>query len=98
MKSNQLICPLCNDPVDRLIYRFHLDSERMIVEEIKKEHPGWTEQDGICSRCIDYYHTQIVVQQRILPEIGPHFPIRSVDDFIIIPTPLRVDADPRFTG
>ena len=98
MKSAQLICPLCTDTVDRLVYRFHLDSERAILEKIKSEHPGWTETDGICSRCLDYYHTEIVVQQRILPEIGPHFPIKSVDDFIILPTALRLDADARFTG
>jgi serine protease AprX len=98
MKSAQLICPLCKDRVDRIVYRFHLDSERAIVEKIKSEHPGWTEADGICSRCLDYYHTEIVMQQRILPEIGPHFPVKSVDDFIILPTALRLDADPRFTG
>lgn len=98
MKSVQLVCPLCNDTVDRLVYRFHLDSERAIVEKIKSQHPGWTETDGMCSRCIDYYHTEIVMQQHILPEIGPYFPIKSVDDFIILPTALRVDTDPRFTG
>ena len=38
------------------------------------------------------------MQQRILPEIGPHFPIRSADDFVILPTGLRLDADQRFTG
>ena len=98
MKSSKLICPLCKDSVDKLVYRFHLDSERMVVERIKTEHPGWTEKDGTCGRCMDYYHIEIVMQQRILPEVGPHFPIKSLDDFIILPTSLRVDADPRFTG
>ncbi|HVU94432.1 MAG TPA: S8 family serine peptidase [Puia sp.] len=36
--------------------------------------------------------------QRILPAIGPHFPVKSVDDFIILPTGLRLDADARYTG
>ena len=98
MNSVKLICPLCKDSVDRLVYRFHLDSERVIVEKIKTEHPAWTEKDGMCSRCIDYYHTEIVMQKHILPEIGPHYPIRSMDDFIILPTALRLDADPRYTG
>lgn len=34
----------------------------------------------------------------MLPEIGPHFPVKSADDFVILPTGLRLDADPRFTG
>ena len=93
-----ILCPLCNDTVDKLLYRFHLDSERQVIEKIREQNPGWSEQDGVCSRCVDYYHTELVMQQRILPEIGPHFPIRSADDFVILPTGLRLDADQRFTG
>jgi len=93
-----IVCPLCKDTVDKLLYRFHLDNERQVIERIRQQNPGWSEQDGTCSRCVDYYHTELVMQQRILPEIGPHFPVRSADDFIILPTGLRLNADPRFTG
>lgn len=96
--DNQVICPLCNDKVDRLLYRYHIDAEKRVVEEIKKQNPDWSVNDGICSRCVDYYHTEIVMQQRILPEIGPYFPVKSPDDFVILPTGLRLDADQRFTG
>ena len=99
MNSNNIItCPLCNDPVDKLLYRFHIDSERQVMDRIKEQHPGWLEDNGVCSRCVDYYHTEIVMEQRILPEIGPHFSIKSADDFVILPTGLRLNADPRFTG
>jgi serine protease AprX len=93
-----IICPLCGDEVDRLMYRYHIDNEKVVVGKIKEHNPDWTENDGACSRCIDYYHTEVVMQQRMLPEIGPYFPVKSADDFIILPTPLRLDADPRFTG
>lgn len=73
-------------------------SERQVIEKIREQNPGWSEHDGVCSRCVDYYHTELVMQQRILPEIGPHFPIRSADDFVILPTGLRLDTDQRFTG
>ena len=52
----------------------------------------------MCSRCVDYYHSEVVMQQLILPEVGPYFSVKSADDFIILPTPLRLDADARFTG
>ena len=52
----------------------------------------------MCSRCVDYYHSEVVMQQRILPEAGPYFSVKSADDFIILPTPMRLDADARFTG
>src|SRR5689334_12513542 len=98
MRPATLICPLCNDRVDRLVYAYHLGGERQVLERIKLNHPAWTENDGLCHRCVDYYHTEIVMQQRILPEIGPHFPVKSADDFIILPTGLRLNADQRFTG
>jgi serine protease AprX len=95
---NTIVCPLCNDKVDKLLYRFHLDNERVVLERIKEHYPEWAEHDGICSRCVDYYHTEIVMEQRMLPETGPYFPVKSADDFIILPTPLRLNADPRYTG
>ncbi len=98
MVTTALICPICQDKVEKLLYRYHLDSERVIIEKIKTEFPDWTAEDGLCSRCVDYYHTEVVMAQRMLPEIGPYFPIKSADDFVILPTPLRMDADPRYTG
>lgn len=97
-KTTIIICPLCNDTVDKLFYRFHIDSEKKVIDRIKANNPSWSENDGVCSRCVDYYHTAVIIEQRMLPEIGPHFPIKSADDFVILPTGLRLDADPRFTG
>src|SRR5258706_6694998 len=93
-----IICPLCHDAVDKLVYRYHIEGEKQVIERIKQHNPGWTITDGACSRCVDYYHTEIVMQQRILPEIGPYFPIKSADDFIILPTGLRLNINQRYTG
>jgi serine protease AprX len=98
MASGTIICPLCNDTVDKLVYRFHHDSERKVIEKIKQEFPEWTVNDGACSRCVDFFNSEIVIKQQVLPSIGPHFSIKTMDDFIVIPTGLRVNADPRFTG
>jgi serine protease AprX len=96
--GEKIICPLCSDAVDKLLYRFHIDSERNVIDKIKEKNPEWSVNDGICSRCVDYYYAAVICEQRILPEIGPHFPVKSADDFVILPTPLRVDAHPRYTG
>jgi serine protease AprX len=99
MKQHEnIVCPLCGDAVARLLYRYHIDNEKVVVEKIKEHNPDWAENDGVCSRCVDYYHSEVVMQQRILPEVGPYFPVKSADDFIILPTPLRLDADARYTG
>lgn len=96
--NTAIICPLCNDAVDKLLYRYHIDGEKQVIERIKLHNPDWTINDGACGRCVDYYHTEIVMQQRILPEIGPYFPIRSADDFVILPAGLRLNTDQRYTG
>lgn len=96
--EGNIVCPLCGDKVDKLLYRYHIDNEKVVVEKIKSHNPGWAEHDGLCGRCVDYYHTEVVMQQRVLPEVGPYFPVKSPDDFIILPVPLRLDADARFTG
>jgi len=97
-RHQNTVCPLCGDTVDKLLFRYHLDNEKVVLQKIKDHNPEWTEHDGLCSRCVDYYHSEVLMQQRLLPEVGPFFPVKSADDFIILPTPLRLDADARFTG
>ncbi|MEP7109345.1 MAG: S8 family serine peptidase [Ferruginibacter sp.] len=96
--GGNITCPLCTDKVDKLLYRFHVESERKVIAKIKEQNPGWTENDGICSRCVDYYNTAILMEKGVFPSIGPHFSVKSADDFIILPTALRLDADPGYTG
>ncbi len=96
--EEKIICPLCNDAVDKLFYRFHSESEQTILEKIKLYKPGWADEDGICSRCLDYFNTTILMEQKILPEIGPYFPVKTADDFIILPTPIRVNSNPKYSG
>ena len=91
-------CPICRDPVEKMLFRFHIDNERQVIDRIREHYPQWSEMDGACGRCVDYYHTELVMQHRMLPEIGPHFPVRSLDDFIILPAGIRLNADPRFNG
>lgn len=98
MQATAVICPLCHDKVDKLLYRFHVEGESLVLQQIREQNPGWTTSDGLCSRCLDYYQVEIVMNQRVLPEIGPYFPVRTPDDFIVLPTPLRLDVDQRYTG
>ncbi len=69
-QNENIVCPFCGDQVDKLFYRYHIDNEKVVVQKIREHNPAWTEHDGACSRCVDYYHTEVVMQQRILPEVG----------------------------
>lgn len=97
-KDQSLQCPLCQDQVENLVYRFHIENEQEVINRIKADHSEWVEQDGACTRCLDYYQIEGILAKNILPEVGPYFSVKSVDDFIILPTALRLDADLHFTG
>lgn len=97
-KNQSLQCPLCQDQVEKLVYRFHVENEQEVIDRIKADHREWVEEDGVCTRCLDYYQIEGIRAKRILPEVGPYFSVKSVDDFIILPTSLRLDVEPRFTG
>jgi len=47
--SEKIICPLCNDAVDKLRYRFHIDDERSVIEKIKEQNPAWSDTMGWCT-------------------------------------------------
>jgi len=45
------LCTCCNSETEDL-YRI---GEEYLINQIKKEHPEWVEQDGACHKCIEYY-------------------------------------------
>jgi len=45
-------CSLCNYESGRI----SIIAEEWLIEEIKKDHPEWTGENGICLRCLDYYY------------------------------------------
>ncbi|EGG99031.1 hypothetical protein imdm_1599 [gamma proteobacterium IMCC2047] len=45
------ICPLCRKSTDSIE---HI-TEQWLLEEIRKEHPEWVEENGLCTKCIAYY-------------------------------------------
>ncbi len=44
-------------PRDLLVVVEH--AERHIVDAIKKKHPGWAEDNGICKKCYEFYKKQM---------------------------------------
>ena len=48
-------CGVCNQRVERDVLVYTAHTEVHIVDEIKKKHPNWTEKDGLCAKCLEYY-------------------------------------------
>lgn len=84
--------------VDNLLYRFHIENEKHVLSRIQAQNPDWVVEEGICSRCLDYYISELIMSQTILPSIGPQFSYKSLDDFIVLPTSIRINTHPAYTG
>ena len=92
------MCPLCGENVDRLIYTFHRATEESILQKIQASHPDWSEEQGACTRCVDLFRAKLLRENGLLPEVGPYFHLTTMDDYVVIPIPLRMDVNPHYTG
>ena len=52
-------CPTCGKKVDRDLMIFIGHTEEHIADEIKKTHPEWKEEKGVCKKCLEYFKKEI---------------------------------------
>lgn len=57
--TGEFRCPTCGKIIPRELLTIISHAEQDIVEEIKKDHPDWVEDNGICKQCYDYYKKQL---------------------------------------
>src|SRR6185295_5018001 len=81
------LCPVCDRLADEL---FTLASVPEELGSIIKPNAATPGPEQVCSRCIDLF-------TRALRQIESQSAIFEQNDFVL-PTPLRMDADERFTG
>lgn len=81
------VCPVCDRFADEL---FTLSSVPDSLTSIIKANSASPNPTTVCSRCIDLF-------KRALRQIESQSTIFEQHDFVL-PTPLRMDADERFTG
>lgn len=94
-------CPLCSKRTDRA----HLAEAGWISPETEAEllrdHPNWKRSDGACPACVQHYLLQVLLRKgeaALHAGVQTVWPLDAEAAFGAIPTPLRLHADPRFTG
>ena len=105
-------CPICRHYVDHLIHDFADGDEQRVVSKIQVRYPAWSPLNGMCERCL-YLNEFDLHDEHFLPdpdvtgisqEAGTTalrstlFRSRAKNEFALLPTPLRLNADPRFRG
>ncbi len=48
-------CPICGEKVERELLTYIAHGDLHIVDEIKKRHPDWKCEDGLCPKCLECY-------------------------------------------
>jgi serine protease AprX len=103
-------CPICRQYVERLLYEFTGSGERAVVQKMRAAHPYWFAQQGMCDRCLYLNEFETVDGDHFAPDPGfstlsggaavksTLFRSRVKNEFALLPTHLRLNADPRFRG
>src|SRR5438105_542249 len=81
------VCPVCDRFADEL---FAISSLPQRLVSIILPNAADADADQVCSRCLELF-------SRAERQIESHATIFEQNDFVL-PTPLRMDADERFTG
>ena len=56
---NPYQCPLCGRRLARDLVVYLNHTEEHVMEQIKKEHPEWVAENGVCQPCAEYYRRQL---------------------------------------
>ncbi|KAA0221794.1 hypothetical protein EDS67_27970 [candidate division KSB1 bacterium] len=99
--TSTTFCPLCETPTPRehLAQAGWISSE--VEAQLRRNHPEWRRADGACPACVQQYLLHTLLHQG---EAALHESLQAVwlldaeAAFGALPTPLRLHADPRFTG
>lgn len=94
-------CPLCRRPIDPVLFAIQPKLEDHIARILSENNHGWKPDDGACPECV-HGAVEKAIEARsptsLQAELLTPFPVYSRDEKRLLPTPLRVHANPNFTG
>jgi serine protease AprX len=95
------LCPICHQPRDQVLLAIQPKIEDHIARILSEEHPDWKPQDGACPECV-HEAVEKAMQARsvtsLQAELLTPFPVYSRDEQRLLTTPVRVHANPNFSG
>jgi serine protease AprX len=99
--SEMLACALCGGPLDFDIAQINRALESRAAGALQGLHPNWAADDWLCPDCVLRAVNTLRDQRSptsLQAELRLSFPAYARDDTRLLPTPLRVHANPRYTG
>ena len=96
-----LSCELCGRSSTPLAMAEAGWLDARVIARLERAHPGWRRADGACPACVqEAVLEDVLIHGRAALEghVQAIWPLDAEAAFGAIPTPLRLRADPRFTG
>jgi serine protease AprX len=96
-----LACTLCGSPLNIDIAHINRALEARAARAVQDLHPHWAADDRLCPDCLLRAVYTLHGQRSgtsLQGELRLSYPAYSRDEAQLIPTPLRVHANPRYTG
>lgn len=95
------LCPICSSPIDPALVAIQPEIENHIARILRENNPGWKREDGACPECV-HGAVEKAIEARsptsLHAELLTPFPVYSRHEKRLLPTPIRVQANPNFTG
>lgn len=99
--SAAYVCQICSRPIDSALTQFQRDLDAHAIRALHRLRPGWEHSAPVCPACV-FAALQREAQSRAEADIHAAlplpFPANGRADEHIQPTPLRVNANPNYTG
>jgi serine protease AprX len=95
------VCTICGAPTAQHVLQEVNWLAPEVIERIATDNPTWRREDGACPACVQQSLLQILLEgggESIHQSIQNVWPLDAEAAFGALPTPLRMHADPRFTG
>ncbi len=97
--TQRRLCPLCRRWVAAALFAKHRAMEPEVIAAIAHSYPGWRRADGACPRCVHTFKAVAAASHPVdMPLLLPGHPIYGRPDLFVLPTPVRLRANPHYTG
>src|SRR4051812_32943591 len=94
-------CPLCGRSMSTRVLEEARWMDPEVLAGLEKSHPGWRRLDGACPACVQNALLMTLLdsgEAALHDGIQSVWPLDAEAAFGALPTPLRMHADPRYTG
>lgn len=86
------ICSLCNSSTNPLVHNFKGRQNQPLLEILEERIPNWNKElDAVCTACLDGIHQELLSN---LLNVQNY----SYGGIQVLPTPIRLNANPKYTG